>query len=241
MWGSASALLPVMHPAMKSVAEVRRQLGVPTIFNLLGPLCNPARTPHQLLGVGKPALLPLMAEVVHQLGCQRSVLVSGSDGLDEVSLAVATNVRIVTADGIEEAVWTPARFWSDGSKAGRIASFRAAGECRYHSWRAQRQKGAVRGILSCSTPQPEFGRSGLESDLGSAAHRVQAAIDDGSALEDTAAACRVLCQLSSVPGRVSATVASRQSFAAPITLFKFSQISVETEISWIVAVWQAVC
>jgi anthranilate phosphoribosyltransferase len=101
---------PLFHPAMKRVAAVRKSLGVPTIFNLLGPLANPANAPHQILGVGKPHLRPLLAEALQRLGTVRSVVVSGADGLDEVTLATATNVSLVEPTDIVELEWSPEAF-----------------------------------------------------------------------------------------------------------------------------------
>jgi len=101
---------PLFHPAMKRVAEVRKALGVPTIFNLLGPLANPANAPHQLLGVGKPGVQPLLAEALQRLGTVRSVVVSGNDGLDEVTLATTTRVLLVEPNDIVEVEWSPEVF-----------------------------------------------------------------------------------------------------------------------------------
>ncbi len=92
--GICFCFAPLMHHSMKNVAQVRRDLGVPTIFNLLGPLCNPAGAPYQLMGVGRPELRPLMAEALQSLGVRRAVVVSGEDGLDEVTLGGVTNVSI---------------------------------------------------------------------------------------------------------------------------------------------------
>ena len=97
--GICFCFAPQLHPSMKHVAAVRRQLGVPTIFNILGPLCNPAAAPFQLLGVGRPPLRPLLAAALARLGTQRAAVVSGADGLDEVTLAAATHVTLVTGDG----------------------------------------------------------------------------------------------------------------------------------------------
>jgi anthranilate phosphoribosyltransferase len=108
--GLGFCFAPLYHPAMKRVAEVRRALGVPTIFNLLGPLSNPAGAPCQLLGVGKPALRPLLAQALQLLSTTRSAVVSGADGLDEVTIATETHVSLVTPTGIEELRWTPEQF-----------------------------------------------------------------------------------------------------------------------------------
>jgi anthranilate phosphoribosyltransferase len=108
--GICFCFAPLMHPAMKHVAAVRRELGIRTIFNLLGPLANPAGATHQLLGVGLPALRPLIASALGQLGTTRALVVSGTDGLGEVSLAVPTDVTQVDAAGETEFRWTPEDF-----------------------------------------------------------------------------------------------------------------------------------
>ncbi len=95
---------------MRNVAAVRRKLAVPTIFNLLGPLCNPASAPYQLLGVGRPEVRELMADALLLLGTQRALVVSGADGLDEVTLNGATHVIEATDRQSREFRWSPADF-----------------------------------------------------------------------------------------------------------------------------------
>ena len=108
--GFAFCFAPQFHPALKHVAQVRRQLGVPTIFNCLGPLANPAGAQYQLLGVGRPDLLGRMAGALAKLGTQRALLVCGADGLDEVSLSGPTQVREVRAGAVTTRTWTPDDF-----------------------------------------------------------------------------------------------------------------------------------
>lgn len=83
---------PVHHPAMKAVAPVRREMGVRTIFNILGPLTNPAGAPNILMGVFHPDLVGIQARVLQQLGAERALVVWGRDGMDELSLGAATLV-----------------------------------------------------------------------------------------------------------------------------------------------------
>ena len=83
---------PNHHPAMKNVAPVRRELGVKTIFNILGPLTNPAGAPNILMGVFHPDLVGIQARVLQRLGAEHALVVYGRDGLDEVSLGAATMV-----------------------------------------------------------------------------------------------------------------------------------------------------
>src|SRR6186713_2452175 len=83
---------PNHHPAMKNVAPVRRELGVRTIFNILGPLTNPADAPNILMGVFHPDLVGIQVRALQRLGAEHAVVVYGKDGMDEVSLGAATMV-----------------------------------------------------------------------------------------------------------------------------------------------------
>ncbi|MEY5100715.1 MAG: anthranilate phosphoribosyltransferase [Pseudomonadota bacterium] len=83
---------PNHHPAMKNVAPVRKELGVRTIFNILGPLTNPASAPNIVLGVFHPDLVGIMVRALQRLGAEHALVVHGKDGLDEVSLGAATMV-----------------------------------------------------------------------------------------------------------------------------------------------------
>lgn len=87
------------HPAMRHVAPIRRALGVRTVFNMLGPLSNPAGATHQLIGAARPELGPLMASALSRLGARRAVVVYGREGLDEVSPSGETTVWDVRAGG----------------------------------------------------------------------------------------------------------------------------------------------
>ncbi len=83
---------PIFHPAMKVVAPLRRNLAMRTIFNLLGPLLNPAGARRQIIGVFAPHLTEVFAEVLKSLGCEHALIFSGQDGLDEISIAGPTRV-----------------------------------------------------------------------------------------------------------------------------------------------------
>ena len=83
---------PNHHPAMKAVAPVRRELGVRTLFNILGPLTNPAGAPNILMGVFHPDLVGIQARVLQRLGATRALIVWGQDGIDEISLGAPTSV-----------------------------------------------------------------------------------------------------------------------------------------------------
>jgi len=93
---------PNHHPAMKNVAPVRKELGIRTIFNILGPLTNPADAPNILMGVFHPDLVGIQVRALQRLGAEHAVVVYGRDGMDEVSLGAATMVGEYKDGGIRE-------------------------------------------------------------------------------------------------------------------------------------------
>ena len=93
---------PNHHPAMKNVGPIRRELGVRTIFNILGPLTNPADAPNILMGVFHPDLVGIQVRALQRLGAEHALVVYGRDGLDEVSLGAATMVGEYKDGGIRE-------------------------------------------------------------------------------------------------------------------------------------------
>ena len=99
-----------LHPAMRHVVGVRRRLGVKTLFNLLGPLCNPAGASHQLLGTSTPDAQAKVAEAIQKLGTTRSFIVHAADGQDEVSLDGGTSVIEISSEGQRTLQWTPESF-----------------------------------------------------------------------------------------------------------------------------------
>lgn len=92
---------PIFHPAMKNVVRQRREIGVRTIFNILGPLSNPADAPYQLMGVYDKDLVEPIAKVLVNLGIKRAFVVHGLEGLDEVSLTAETLVAQVDGEDIK--------------------------------------------------------------------------------------------------------------------------------------------
>ena len=90
--GCGFMFAPNHHPAMKNVAAVRREMGVRTIFNILGPLTNPAGAPNTLMGVFHPDLVGIQVRVMQELGADHVLVVWGKDGMDEISLGAATQV-----------------------------------------------------------------------------------------------------------------------------------------------------
>jgi len=108
------------HPAMKYAAAPRRELGIPTIFNLLGPLCNPAQATHQLVGTFSEEARPTMASALASLGVKGAWVVRAEDGLDEISPYGPTRLSVVTGGRVEEGVVTPEDFGLLRSPAGAL-------------------------------------------------------------------------------------------------------------------------
>ena len=102
--GIGFCLAPRFHPAMRHAAPVRRELGVATVFNFLGPLANPARAARQLLGVGDAGMAEKMLAVLEANGAVRAMVVHGEDGLDELSLGAPTRVLELTRGPSGEAI-----------------------------------------------------------------------------------------------------------------------------------------
>jgi anthranilate phosphoribosyltransferase len=101
---------PSFHPAMRQVAPVRKELGVRTVFNLMGPLINPARVDAQLLGLYTPTLVPQVAAVLGKLGLQEAMVVHGLEGVDEISVSGKTLLSHLKDGRIETREYLPREF-----------------------------------------------------------------------------------------------------------------------------------
>jgi len=159
---------------------VRKKLGFATIFNLLGPLCNPAGATRQLLGVGKRELHQTMADVLERLGSERAVVVHGTDGVGEVSLSAPTEVIEVTSSGQRAFTWQPADF---GLAAAEQKSLRVAN--------AGESAEMIRRVLAGEAGPPRdvvvlnaaaaLWTAGIADSTIDCAARAAAAIDNGAA------------------------------------------------------------
>ncbi|GFO69196.1 anthranilate phosphoribosyltransferase [Geomonas limicola] len=101
---------PALHGAMKHAIGPRREIGIRTIFNILGPLTNPAGADCQVLGVYREDLVEKLGHVLHKLGCKRGFVVHGSDGMDEITLVGPTRLAEVTTEGVALRVIKPEDF-----------------------------------------------------------------------------------------------------------------------------------
>ena len=128
---------PALHGAMKYAIGPRKEIGIRTIFNILGPLTNPAKADCQVMGVYREDLVEPLAQVLRNLGCKRGFVVHGSDGMDEITLTGETVVAAVSPSGISVERITPEQF---GLKRCPIAELRG-GDARGNA-------AIVRGVLA---------------------------------------------------------------------------------------------
>jgi anthranilate phosphoribosyltransferase len=104
---------PIYHPSMKNVAPIRKELGTRTIYNILGPLVNPARPKYQLIGVFDEKLLKIIPEVLAKLGVERAFVVHSEDGLDEISPSSPTKVAYLNNGNVKYVKVKPQDFGFD--------------------------------------------------------------------------------------------------------------------------------
>jgi anthranilate phosphoribosyltransferase len=171
---------PTHHPAFRHIGPVRRALGVRTIFNLLGPLTNPAGAPRQLLGVVDPAYLERMGQALAILGTERALLVHGRDGLDEVSTGAITDVAEVAGGRVRTSTIDPMALGftppADGTLAGGDPDFNA-GVLRAVLGGAG---GPARDVVVLNAAAAIW-VAGAAPTLAAAIPLAEASIDDGSA------------------------------------------------------------
>ena len=173
---------PALHGAMKHAIGPRREIGIRTIFNILGPLTNPAAAECQVMGVYSEQLVEKLAHVLHKLGCRRGFVVHGMDGMDEVTLTAATSVAEVTPEGVRISLFTPEELGFD---------FCSMEELR--GGNADENAVIVKGILSGdSGPRREIVlvnsafalvAAGKAATLGDGVRLAVEAIDSGRALQ----------------------------------------------------------
>jgi anthranilate phosphoribosyltransferase len=120
--GIGFMLAPYHHPAVRVVSGPRRELGIRTVFNVLGPLANPAGATHQLVGVFDEELCEKVAEVLGRLGCERAMVVHGLDGLDEISVVGPTRISILQHGRVMTETRIPAEFHLVPTTLDRLAA-----------------------------------------------------------------------------------------------------------------------
>jgi anthranilate phosphoribosyltransferase len=175
---------PRLHPAFKAVAGIRRELGARTIFNLLGPLANPAGARHQVMGVFEPRWVPVIGGVLAALGAAHAFVVHG-EGLDEITVTGMTHVAEVQDGRVERYAVVPedlgVRRWPENEIAGGDADFNA----RVLRDVLAGQKGAPRDAVLANAAAALVA-AGAAADLRAGVRLAAESIDRGAAAEKLA-------------------------------------------------------
>ena len=171
---------PIFHPAMKVVGPVRREMGVRSIFNILGPLTNPASAPNIVMGVFHPDLVGIQARVLQQLGAQRALVVWGRDGMDEISLGAATYVGELRDGKVIEYDIHPEDFGLAMSASRNLAVDGPEQSIAMLRGVLDNQPGPARDIVALNAGAALY-VGGVADSIADGLARAQAVIADGSA------------------------------------------------------------
>jgi len=173
---------PSLHPAMKHAQPVRRELKMRTVFNLLGPLANPARARRQLIGAPSPVAAKLMAEALAELGTEHAFVVHGHDGLDEISTTSTTDVYEVRKGQVSRQVWSPEDFRVRRAMLSELKGGDPARNAEIAREVLSGAKGPRRDIVLVNAAAGLL-VAGLAGDLQSAMAKAAESIDSGAAAE----------------------------------------------------------
>ena len=173
---------PLFHPSVRHVMNVRRSLPFPTVFNLLGPLCNPAATPYQLLGAGRGETRQMLAEALALLGTKHSAVVHGRDGLGEVSCGQTTDVSEIKDGVVTTHTVEPADFGIESSPTDSLQVETAAESAAIIRGVLTGKQGTPRDITLINAASALW-VSEIEKDLAVATGRCADAIDSGAAAD----------------------------------------------------------
>lgn len=180
--GLCFCFAPMLHPAMKHVGQVRRQLGVPTLFNYLGPLCNPAGATYQILGTGREDLQAKLAATLVQLPIQAAIVVRGTDGMDEVSLGAETSVLHIQYGMTTQLYWDHRSFGLPKINNSDLLVDGPEHSAQMIRGILQGQHGPARDIVVANAAAGLW-VAGKTHSLIDAAKQAQQAIDTGRALQ----------------------------------------------------------
>jgi anthranilate phosphoribosyltransferase len=178
--GMAFLFAPKLHPAMKHASGPRREIGVRSVFNILGPISNPAGVQRQLIGVYERRLGRVFAEALKQLEAQHVLIVHSEDGMDEISLSSETHVVELKEGEIREYEVNAATFKLQHSPDG-VSGGDAAVNRRITEKILQGEKGAPRNIVIANAAAGIY-VAGAAKSLGEAAGMAAESIDSGAAL-----------------------------------------------------------
>ena len=191
--GVAFLFAPSFHPATKHAAQVRKDLGVRTAFNLLGPLTNPARPARQIVGVPRPELTELLARSLAMLGSERAWVVHGADGLDELSTTGYTKVSECRGDSVQTFYVHPTEFGLPKATAESLKGADAKTNTTIVMGVLQGQPGPARDVVLLNAGAALF--------VGGRANTVKAGIATAAAAIDGGAALGVLNRLIAASNR----------------------------------------
>ncbi|MBI5439965.1 MAG: anthranilate phosphoribosyltransferase, partial [Deltaproteobacteria bacterium] len=172
---------PLLHSAMRFVAGPRKEIGLRTIFNLLGPLTNPAGARRQVLGVYERGLTRILAETLRNLGADRALVVHGEDGMDEITVCGRTFVAELRGGDLSEYELDPRDFGIELARPSEIAG----GDARENAQIVRRvlagEKGPRRDVVLLNAGAALY-VAGVSSDIREGVARAAGAIDSGAAL-----------------------------------------------------------
>jgi len=192
--GIGFCMAPVFHPAMKHAGAFRRELGIPTVFNFLGPLTNPAGALRQAVGVSDKQMAPKMAEVLRRLGTVHALVFIGFDGLDELSISGPSYVWEVKQGEVKESVFDPSDF---GIARAELDALQGEGPARNAEVAREVLAGVAgpaRDVVIINAAAALIA-AGLDPDFEAAIARATKSIDSGSA----AKALQALIDFSAAP------------------------------------------
>jgi anthranilate synthase/phosphoribosyltransferase len=179
--GMAFLFAPGYHPAFKNIGGPRRELGFRTVFNMMGPMLNPARSEAQVMGVYAPELTEVAARVLGNLGVKRALVVHGLDGVDEISLAAPTKITELRDGWTRTFVLDPAEFGLELCGSADLKGGDAAENARITERILAGDPGPKRDVVILNAAAAIYA-AGLAPDLGAAMEAARASIDSGAAL-----------------------------------------------------------
>lgn len=170
------------HSAVRHTVGARREMGVRTLFNLIGPLSNPANAPHQLIGVFAKQWLEPVAEVLNTLGSKHVLVVHADDGLDEISIAAPTHVAELKNGAVSRFMLTPEQFGFQRAKLETLAVKNAQASLKIIHAVLNNQPGPARDIVALNAGAAIYAAD-LAATLEDGVKLAQKVLTDGSALQ----------------------------------------------------------
>ncbi len=178
--GIGFCFAPRFHPAMRFAGPPRRELGVPTTFNYLGPLANPAGVRRQAMGVSDPTMAERMVGTLAELGTERALVFFGHDGLDELTVTTTSTVHELRDGAVHTYELDPTAFGIPAAAPGALAGGDAAGNAAAVHHVLSGQAGPVRDIAVLNAAGALVA-AGLAGEFGDGIEQARASIDDGRA------------------------------------------------------------